>query len=374
MRCMEHVLGQSRAIDTLRSAVALGRVHHAWVFQGPAGVGKFTTAVAFAELLLCREPVRDLSGRTAACGSCVSCGAMRRSAHADLHVVTKELARYSEDKQTRERKLTTIPVEVLREALLGPVTIHARLGHGKVFIVDEAELITEHGQNLLLKTLEEPPVGTHIILVTSQPQRLLPTVRSRCQPVAFEPLSEQAMSQWLRRQTSHPAEAARDRWLIAFADGSPGLAATAMKFDLWSWAQRLVPAVDQLAAGKFDAALGGEMRQMIEDFAEAAIQDDDQASKDAANRRAASMMWMMIACHVRKRLGEALTPTPRGDIARQEAAAGPWLAIIDALREAELNVAANVNLGLVCDHLVSRMARAGETADIGSQCEIDSTH
>src|SRR5690606_4650358 len=118
--------------------------------------------------------------------------------HPDLHVVTKELARYSEDRSTRERKLTQIPVDVLRTELIEPVYRAAQMGHGKVFIVDEAELLNDAGQNAMLKTLEEPPAGTTIILVTSIQDRLLPTIRSRCQRVAFVPLPDSVVSRWLQ--------------------------------------------------------------------------------------------------------------------------------------------------------------------------------
>ncbi|MEL7087151.1 MAG: hypothetical protein AAGL98_01715, partial [Planctomycetota bacterium] len=223
---MDAILGQTHALDQLHAQLTSGRVHHAQIFHGPAGVGKFTTALALAKVLLCHAPERDLAGRVTACGGCVSCltfrpapeeagpdatpgagagaaagagagaGAFPGVAHPDLHVVNKELARYSDDRQVRDRKLTSIPVDVLRTALIEPAYLGAQLNHGKVFIVDEAELLNAAGQNVLLKTLEEPPTpddntgggGTTIILVTANEDRLLPTIRSRCQRIAFVPL------------------------------------------------------------------------------------------------------------------------------------------------------------------------------------------
>jgi len=155
---MEHVLGQPRAIDVIQKQLASGRLHHAWVFHGPAGVGKFTTAIAFARVLLCHDRTADLAGRVGACGACASCRALDAapddggradeaslgSAHPDLHVITKELARYDDDAKIRNAKLRAIPVDVVRHALIEPANRSAQLADGrfgKVFVVDEAELL-----------------------------------------------------------------------------------------------------------------------------------------------------------------------------------------------------------------------------------------
>ena len=94
---MDTILGQTRAIDQLLAALASGRLHHAYIFHGPAGVGKCTTARAFAAVLLCHDPVTDLAGRVAACGACASCRAIEAGKHPDLPVIVQELALYSAD-------------------------------------------------------------------------------------------------------------------------------------------------------------------------------------------------------------------------------------------------------------------------------------
>jgi DNA polymerase-3 subunit delta' len=352
---MEGIVGQEHAQRVLETALRGGRLHHAYIFHGPAGVGKFTTALVWARLLLCQQLNAPSAGPLRPCGRCPSCArfvaaADGQAAHPDLHVVTKELALFSDDAATRERKLMNIPVRVLEDYLLDPVYRHAHLGHAKVFIVDEAELIDPVGQNKLLKTLEEPPEGTVIILVTANPQRLLPTIRSRCQPVAFVPLAVSILEADL--SAAAPKLTAAERgWLIEFADGSLGRARLAVDYGLTEWAATLHGALDEMARGRLPVELGRQIQQWIDAFATRWVDQHDNASKDAANKLGAALVWSMLARQARTRLAQALaSPAP--------AAAQPWLAMIDALTDAERELGANVNLGLVCDHLVLTLARA----------------
>ena len=150
---MDAILGQSHAIDLLQSALKAGRLHHAIIFHGMKGVGKFTTARSLASILLCHDVRGGADGPVSACGACRSCQAFRAGSHPDDHVITKELSRFSGDPAIRDRKLIRIPAAVVRENLIGPVNLAPRLGRHKVFIVDEAELLDAVSQNTLLKTL-----------------------------------------------------------------------------------------------------------------------------------------------------------------------------------------------------------------------------
>ena len=165
---MEHILGQTRALQVLDALLQSGRLHHAYIFHGPAGVGKFTTAMAFARILLCHDSQTDSQGRSRACDACASCQRtltepgenpeaednLAAGAHPDLHVVTKELALFSDERSVRERKLMSIPVQVLRSALLGPVYLASHMGHRKVFILDEAELLNDTGRTFCSRRLK----------------------------------------------------------------------------------------------------------------------------------------------------------------------------------------------------------------------------
>ncbi|MEO0474748.1 MAG: DNA polymerase III subunit [Planctomycetota bacterium] len=363
---MDRILGQPAALDALRNQLATGRVHHAQIFHGPAGVGKFTTAIAFARELLCHDPITDLHGNTSACGVCPSCKlfealydaedsddptATLASAHPDLHIITKELALFSDDAQERARKLTSIPVGVIREHLLGPASLAPALNHGKVFIVDEAELLNPTGQNALLKTLEEPTPGTYLILVTSSEHRLLPTIRSRCQRVAFGALEDSAVSRWLNEHHADLDEQTT-KWVVGFAQGSLGRASLAVRFELVEWGTAVLSPVQRLAkSGRPEPTLGASIGECVDGFAAAWVGAHKNASKEAANRRAASLMGSMISNYARRRMAsvaEQCDPDTPGDSEQQLA---PWLGVIEAVTEFERQLSSNVNLKLCCEGL-----------------------
>lgn len=363
---MDSILGQTKAIEVLQAALRNGRLHHAYIFHGPAGVGKFTLARAFARLLLCHDPQADLTGQVVACDACASCRLIPAKAppegdpapvHPDLIITTKELARYSEDRQVRDRKLISIPVEVIKQYFLEPAYRAAQLRHNKVMIIDEAELIAPVGQNAMLKTLEEPPAGMFLILVTSSEDRLLPTIRSRCQRITFVSLSDADFDAWLSARGAELTPAQR-QWLLNFANGSPGRAELALKYDLLEWSETILPGIDEARAGRPPSKLGGIIAASINAFAERWVDAHANASKEAANKLAAGLMWSMIAQHARRRMAQAAAKLTPGDNDAASAALEPWLGVIDALNTAEVELGANVNLGLVCDHLLSGMHRS----------------
>ena len=358
-------LGQPAATSQLAAMLAAGRPHHGLVFEGPAGVGKFRCAVGFARVLLCLDPP---PGRPAgACGACRSCrllggppgeaGGEAGANHPDLHVVTKELSRFSEDAGTRGRKLTSIPVEVLREHLLGPAHRSPQLGPRKVFVLDEAELLNPAGQNALLKTLEEPPPGTFLVLVSSAAERLLPTVRSRCQRVGFQPLPDAVVDAWFSEH--HPNLPAAERgWATRFADGSLGRAQLALDRGLLGWAQRIGPLLADAASGRAVPGLADACTDALKAYAEAWVKDHANASKEAANRQAAGLLAHLFAREARGHLEAAARGCPVDDpIANEARVAGPLAAIaaVDTYRE-RLN--SSVNLGLATSELALGYAAA----------------
>lgn len=410
---MDRILGQTRAVEILQSALASNRLHHAYIFHGPVGVGKFTTAMAFARVLLCPHAEPDLTGRIIACSVCDSCRLVDSPTgeHPDLHVVTKELARFNDDAQIRTRKLMTIPVAVLRDELIAKVYIASKLRHRKVFIVDEAELLDAVGQNVLLKTLEEPPEGTFLILVTSSEDRLLITVRSRCQRVAFVSLPDEVIASRVDESVRHANEEI-DAWnasltkdrrpgrdddededdeddaggrsgkggakskaekrprvridltpsqqaaLLEFADGSLGRLAMALRYDIVSWSQHVFPALEAMCGGRYPTDLGPQLAQMIDDAARQRVEDEANGSKEAANKQAAGLMWSMIGQYLRRRIRELSKSCDPSDPVASEMILGPWLRAIEAIGVAESELASNVNMGLVADHLVSKLYRA----------------
>jgi DNA polymerase-3 subunit delta' len=201
-----HVLGQEPAITTLTRALTVGKVHHAYRFEGPAGVGKGLTALALGRALLCEAPTPL---------ACEQCSACKRAAtftqqepplpaHPDLLLVERGLYR----SVLNASETSGISIEQVRRIVLSRVGFAPHEGRAIVCIVRAAEELTASAANALLKTLEEPPARTFFILVTSRPSRLLDTIRSRTLPVRFGALSESIVAQLLEARGLDPKLAA----------------------------------------------------------------------------------------------------------------------------------------------------------------------
>lgn len=352
---IDQVVGQSGAKRVLAAALKSGRVHHAWIFHGPAGVGKFTAAYAFAAAMLDPSTAAGLTGDIAPEPGSPVQELCRSGNHPDLHVITKELAAMSREKNIRDSKQTSIAKDVLDEFLIEPASrtrvMQAASLMGKVFIIDEAEMVRPDVQNILLKTMEEPPSGTAIILVTSNEDRLLPTIRSRCQRVGFVPLDEREMDEWIKR-AKLDLDAKRGAWLRTFAGGSPGLARLAVDADLFAWHETLAPLLATVDKGGFPAELGSTMAKLIGERAEAEVKANPDASKDGANKTWARRMLAFLAEHYRARLRAAAGKGAGPD----DPATQRWLAAIDAIQAAEGHLASNVNLGMLLENLAAQLA------------------
>ena len=164
---LDAIVGQAEAVELLRRALEGGRVAHAWAFIGPAGAGRRTTALAFAKALVAP------SGGAAA-------SRVDRGLHPDVHLLGPT------PPSSNPKGTPAIRVENIRE-LERLASLKPAEAPWKVFIVDEAETMTGAAPQAFLKTLEEPPARTVIILVLSQVRALPATVLSRCQIVRFRP-------------------------------------------------------------------------------------------------------------------------------------------------------------------------------------------
>jgi len=352
------ILGQVPAVQSICRAMQRGRMHHAWIFHGPVGVGKFTTALRLARILLDPEATADHAARFEPPLRTEVARLIDAGTHPDLHVIRKELAAASSLRELRDRKQINIPLDLLRERMLGgldgggsnapPVFRTPFLGHGKVFIIDEAELLEVEAQNAMLKTLEEPPERTWILLCSQQEDRLLPTIRSRCQRVSFGPLPASAMAQWWLG-SGRRVDAEDRSWIDAFAAGSPGMAALAVDAGLHGAWMSLRPALDALERGSFDATLADRMAEFIDGHAKQIVKENEQASKEAANRAGARLLLAMLGAHVRERLQTATA-------AAQWNAAERWIEIAARLQRVDDELRANLNLKHVMAHLVAQWA------------------
>jgi DNA polymerase-3 subunit delta' len=174
----------------LQRAFAAGKVPHAVIFAGPEGVGKFTTAKCWAQLLLCASPVKK-DNSFIHCGKCPSCQAFESGSHPDFHHIYKELLKFSRDAENRKRTPIDLPIDVVREFVLEKISTKSALSASKVFVISESERLNPASQNALLKILEEPPGKSFIILLCTKLDNLLPTTKSRCQIVRFGSLSDE---------------------------------------------------------------------------------------------------------------------------------------------------------------------------------------
>ena len=349
------LFGQELATTQLAQAIGSGHMHHAWILHGPSGVGKCTAAMECARLLLDDETLEaNIAAFKAPRDSRVA-ELIDLASHPDLHVIRKERADDSSIKEMRDRKQTNIPLDLLRELMIGgvvgdgksfdsPVWRGAYLGHNKVFIIDEAELLDPYGQNALLKTLEEPPAGTYIFLVTTQEERLLPTIRSRCQRVAFRALDAAAMGAWFDR---FGVEDSSRPWLSEFSEGAPGTAELAMKHGLRAWSEELLPRFAMLEQGRFDGGLADRLAELVGEFAERVVKENAKASKEAANRQATRCALLPLASRSRSQIAAAAM---RGDV--QAVAEAAYR--VELIVRLESEVRANVNLKHALANLVAQ--------------------
>jgi DNA polymerase III delta' subunit len=323
----DQILGQERVVHVLRAAVTAGKVHHAYLFEGPVGVGKATVARALARALNCE--------RGTGCGACDACLKIEAGTHPD--VITFDMTPKGLTERVRE--------------LVGLCGFRPHEGRARLVLLDPAdELAGAQGRaeaaNALLKTLEEPPAGTHFVLATAEARRLPVTVLSRCQRLRFAPVGEEQLARWLVDE--HGADPAAAREAARGSGGSPGraLAEIAAGEDAERRRSLLVRLIDVLkrptAASLFEAA--------------AEVGADREEADEVCG-----LLWSALrdALLVREGLDEGRVPPTRREFAETAFAAWPSATIfggIAATDEARTLIRGNVAPSLVLEHLLLALA------------------
>ena len=214
---LQSIAGHGRLLSLLSRAVARQTLPPALLLSGPGGVGKRTTALALAETLNCLQPRTARDGfEIDACGACASCRRIARGVHPDVIVL-------------KPGETGTIKIDEIR-VVIDSANYRPFEGRRRVVIVDEADAMMPAAQSALLKTLEEPRPASVFILVSSMPDALLPTVRSRCPRLRFGVLSAADVAGVLMRDHGHTEAEARAA--AAGADGSIGRALATRDVDL----------------------------------------------------------------------------------------------------------------------------------------------
>lgn len=229
---IDAVLGQEKAKNLLRRAAAGGRLAHAYLFRGPAGVGKKTLARAFGNYLNCLAPLPQQD----ACGHCPSCRKLRGGNHPDRLRIEPDGA-----------AIKIAQIRELKRALTYP-PLEARL---RVVLLCDVHTMRKEAANSLLKLLEEPPPGNLLILTGDGASEILPTITSRCQTIPFTSLPQPQVARELVAEGIAPETAAT---LAALNDGSLGRARQSGALELLELRRTVVNTILDLQPGRPDTA------------------------------------------------------------------------------------------------------------------------
>jgi len=225
------IKGHDEIVDRFRRAIVRNRLASTFLFVGPTGIGKMKFACELAKALLCEQ---HHESELLACDTCPACRQVAAESHPDLEVVSKPV-----DK-------SVIPIDLLigdadhrrREGLCHNISLKPFRGGRRIAIINDADCLNQEGANCLLKTLEEPPARSVIILISASEQKQLPTIRSRCQVVRFRPLGHEIIAELIAAGdgVESPEDARR---LAKLSEGSVARASDFSDAAAWEFRQTL---------------------------------------------------------------------------------------------------------------------------------------
>jgi DNA polymerase-3 subunit delta' len=345
------VLGHDPIVEHFRHALKQRRLASSFLFCGSGGIGKRTFALKLAQSLLCQQRAEEL---LEPCETCPSCQQVRAGSHPDLVLVSKPAEK------------SELPVDLLigdrehrmREGLIHDLSLRPLMGGRKIAIVDDADYLNAEGANCLLKTLEEPPPQSVLILIGTSPAKQLPTIRSRCQLVRFRPLPAATVAELLLAQelVSNAELAQR---LAIYSEGSLDRARQLADEPLWQFRTQLFrhlaePLLDSVNFAKTVAALV------------------DEAGRDAAPRRQRLRQIVQLALDFYREVmrlghGAASGPDPELDAhARQALAVQPGASMssqrcLERCLEAAGQIDRNANQATLIESWLDELAEIGRT-------------
>ena len=316
------IIGHEKPLETLRAALANRRLHHAYLFLGPEGIGKRTMGLALAQAIHCGEREKDF------CGECVNCLRIQSGNHPDVRVIGPAAGK----KEISIQQIRTIEKELNFRAFSGK----------KIALIDPATLMNLPAQNALLKTLEEPPPESLLILVASNSGGLLPTLRSRCLRIAFGPLSRDVIAAYLSQKQTMARDDAQ--LIAAMSKGSLGAALELDREELVQQRRDWITTVCSLRPGDYRTAM---------DAAEALSGSRDESLKFLA--------WLetwyrdLLIYHVTRDTRELVNLDALAQI-QQQAAAGNSESILSSLTQAAgatARIQRNLNRRMVLEELLT---------------------
>lgn len=344
----EKIRSHAANVEMFRRSLRRGRMSHAYLFLGPDGVGKRRFGRAIAQCLLCERFEDDV---LEACGECSGCRQVMAGTHPDLISVGCPPGK------------SEVPIEVFvgshekrgREGMCHDLSLRPASGRHKVAIIDDVDRLNEESANALLKTLEEPPSYATLMLIATNLDGILPTIRSRCQLMRFSPLSENDLSGLLQelQLVNSPEEADS---VAQLSEGSLSLASQIVSPELRSLRESLY---EGLAREQLDPhAIAAAMLAGL----------DDIGSETAVQRQVAT--WIVrFTIHFYRALARELAGCrSEGAISQVDAVAArrqpattevleTALACVDCAVTAERQLERNVSVPLCLEALFEEVAR-----------------
>lgn len=336
------VKGHDALRQSFANVVQQGRLAHAYLFTGPSGIGKKLFAIELAKTLLCERRKKEF----APCDACPSCKQIVARTHPDFVLAG------------RPEEAHELPIVVMRE-VCQQFAIKSARGRGKVAIIDDADDMNEESANCFLKTLEEPPPQSVIILLGSTPDRQLPTILSRCQTIRFAPLPSEMVEEILK---SLDVDKKLLPQLVELGEGSPGQALLLSDPALWKFRQSWIHG---LTTPKIQSVLlAKEWTRFVEDV----------GKESAAQRRRATQCLSLLLSFLRSVLRVNLGQSPTTEDKKEQQAiqavaqrltTEQTLDLIERCLQADAQIDRRVQLVLVLEALMDTIGQKWKTTSLG---------